>query len=152
MTFGASTDQAEAERVVDLAFDAGINFFDTADIYNKGRSEEMLGLALKNRRRQAVVATKFFNPMGPGPNDSGMSRVHIINSIEDSLKQLQMDYVDIYYIHHVDIQTPLEEMLRALDDLVHQGKVRYIACSNYQAWRLCEALWIRIRICEVHML
>ncbi len=142
MTFGASVDEAEAKRIVNLALDAGITFFDTADGYSLGRSEEILGQALKGRRREAVVATKFFNPMGPGPNDSGMSRVHVMNAIEDSLKRLQMDYVDVYYIHHVDVQTPLEEMLRALDDLVHEGKVRYIACSNYQAWRLCEALWV----------
>lgn len=141
MTFGRRTDEAESRRIVDLAFDAGINFFDTADGYGSGASEEILGRALKGRRRQTVVATKFFNPMGPGPNDSGMSRAHIMNAIEDSLRRLQMDYVDIYYIHHVDIQTPLEEMLRAVDDLVHQGKVRYIACSNYEAWRLSEALW-----------
>ena len=142
MAFGGSVDEAGAKSLVDLAFDAGINFFDTADGYSSGRSEEILGQALKGRRREAVVATKFFNPMGPGPNDSGMSRVHIMNAIEDSLRRLQMDHVDIYTIHHVDAQTPLEEMLRALDDLVHQGKVRYVACSNYQAWRLCEALWI----------
>ncbi len=142
MTFGYSTDEAEAKRIVDLAFDAGINFFDTADSYAGGQSEVLLGKALKGRRREAIVATKFFNPMGPGPNDSGMSRVHIMQAIEDSLRRLQMDYVDIYYIHHVDEETPLEEMLRALDDLVHQGKVRYIACSNYEAWRLMEALWI----------
>jgi aryl-alcohol dehydrogenase-like predicted oxidoreductase len=142
MTFGASVEEAEAIGIVNLALDGGINLFDTADAYNGGRSEEMLGKALKGRRREAVVATKFFNPMGPGPNDSGMSRVHIMHAIADSLRRLQMDYVDIAYIHHVDEQTPLEEMLRAMDDLVHQGKVRYIACSNYQAWRLSEALWI----------
>jgi len=142
MTFGQKTDEDEARRMVDLAIDAGVTFFDTADGYGHGASEMILGRALKGRRRDAVVATKFFNPMGPGPNDSGMSRVHIMNAIEDSLRRLQMDHVDIYYIHHVDIQTPLEEMLRALDDLVHQGKVRYIACSNYQAWRLSEALWL----------
>jgi aryl-alcohol dehydrogenase-like predicted oxidoreductase len=142
MTFGGSVDQAGAKRIVDLALDAGINFIDTADGYGKGLSEEYLGKALVGKRRQAVVATKFFNPMGPGPNDSGMSRVHVINALEDSLKRLQMDYVDIYYIHHVDQETPIEEMLRAMDDLVHQGKVRYIACSNYQAWRLSEAIWL----------
>jgi aryl-alcohol dehydrogenase-like predicted oxidoreductase len=142
MTFGASTDEDEAMRIVNLAFDAGINFFDSADGYSLGRAEEILGKTLKGRRREAVVATKFFNPMGSGPNDSGMSRVHIMNAIEDSLRRLQMDHVDIYYIHHVDVQTPLEEMLRAMDDLVRQGKVRYTACSNYQAWRLSEALWI----------
>ena len=141
MTFGHGTDETEARRMVDLAFDAGINFFDTADGYAGGNSEVMLGNALKARRRDAIVATKFFNPMGPGPNDSGMSRVHIFQALEDSLRRLQMDYVDIYYIHHVDTQTPLEEMLRALDDLVRAGKVRYIACSNYEAWRLMEALW-----------
>ena len=141
MTFGHGTDEAEAKRMVDLSFDAGVNFFDTANSYAEGQSEILLGKALKGQRRDAVVATKFFNPMGSGPNDSGMSRVHIMQAIEDSLERLQMDYVDLYYIHHVDSQTPLDEMLRALDDLVHQGKVRYIACSNYQAWRLSEALW-----------
>lgn len=142
MTFGYSTQEAEARRIVDLACEAGVNFFDTANNYGSGQSEALLGRALKGRRRGAVVATKFFNPMGPGPNESGMSRVHIMNAVEDSLRRLEMDHVDIYYIHHVDIQTPLEEMLRALDDLVRQGKVRYIGCSNYPAWRLCDALWI----------
>ena len=142
MTFGHGTDQTESERMVHLAMDAGVNFFDTANSYGEGESEVLLGKALKNRRRDAIIATKFFNPMGKGPNDSGMSRVHIMQAIDDSLKRLQMDYVDIYYIHHVDTQTPLDEMLKALDDLVRQGKVRYTACSNYQAWRLSEALWI----------
>ena len=142
MTFGHSTDEREAKRIVDLAFDAGINFFDTADSYGGGESEVITGKALKGRRRDAVIATKFFNPMGPGPNDSGMSRVRIMNAVEDSLQRMQTDYIDLYYIHHVDTQTPLDEMLRALDDLVRQGKVRYTACSNYQAWRLMEALWI----------
>ncbi len=142
MTFGHGADEAESERMVHLAWDAGVNFFDTANSYGGGESEVLLGKALKDRRRDAIVATKFFNPMGKGPNDSGMSRVHIMQAIDDSLKRLQMEYVDIYYIHHVDTQTPLEEMLRALDDLVHQGKVRYTACSNYQAWRLSEALWL----------
>ena len=142
MTFGHGADEAESERMVHLAWDAGVNFFDTANSYGGGESEVLLGKALKGRRRDAIVATKFFNPMGSGPNDSGMSRVHIMQAIDDSLKRLQMEYVDIYYIHHVDTQTPLEEMLRALDDLVHQGKVRYTACSNYQAWRLSETLWL----------
>jgi aryl-alcohol dehydrogenase-like predicted oxidoreductase len=142
MTFGHGTEEPEATRMVDLALDAGVNFFDTADGYGDGASEEMLGRALKGRRRDAIVATKFFNPMGPGPNDSGMSRVRIMQAIDDSLTRLGMDYVDLYYIHHVDKQTPLEEMLRALEDLVRVGKVRYIACSNYQAWRLSEAMWI----------
>ncbi len=142
MTFGHGTDETEAKRIVDLAFDAGVNFFDTANSYGGGESEILLGKALTGRRREAIVATKFANPMGPGPNDSGMSRVHIMQAVEDSLRRLQMDYVDLYYIHHLDVQTPLEEMLTALDDLVRQGKVRYIACSNYEAWRLMEAMWI----------
>lgn len=142
MTFGHGADEAESQRMVDLALEAGVNFFDTANSYGNGQSEVFLGKALKGKRRDVIVATKFFNPMGPGPNDSGMSRVHIMNAIDDSLRRLNMDYVDLYYIHHVDIQTPLEEMLRALDDLVRHGKVRYTACSNYQAWRLCDALWL----------
>ena len=133
MTLGAGVDEAQAKRMVDLCLDSGVNFFDTANSYAAGQSEVLLGKALKGRRRGVIVATKFFNPMGSGPNDSSMSRVHILNAIEDSLKRLQTDYIDIYYIHHVDVQTPLEEMLRALDDLVHQGKVRYFGCSNYQA-------------------
>lgn len=142
MTFGHGTDQSEANRIVDLAREAGVNFFDTANTYGNGQSEIMLGNALKGKRRDAIVATKFFNPMGAAPNDSGMSRVHIMQAIDDSLRRLQMEYVDLYYIHHVDTQTPLDEMLRALDDLVRMGKVRYTACSNYEAWRLMEALWI----------
>ena len=142
MTFGHGTGEAESRRIVDAAIDAGVNFFDTANSYGEGESEVLLGKALEGRRDDAVVATKFFNPMGSGPNDSGMSRLHIMQAVEASLRRLRMDYVDLYYIHHVDTQTPLEEMLRTLDDLVHQGKVRYTACSNYQAWRLCEALWI----------
>ena len=141
MTFGRSADQSESGKMVDLALDSGVNFFDTANSYAEGESEVLLGKALKGKRQGTVVATKFFNPMGPGPNDSGMSRFHIMQAIEESLRRLGMDYVDVYYIHHVDVQTPLEEMLRALDDLVHQGKVRYIACSNYEAWRLCDSLW-----------
>lgn len=142
MTFGHGTDAAEADRMVNTCLDAGVTFFDTANGYNNGESEIMLGRALSGRRRDAVIATKVFNAMGPGPNDSGMSRVHIMNAVEDSLRRLGTDVIDIYYIHHVDVQTPLEEMLRAFDDLVRQGKIRYPACSNYEAWRLMEALWI----------
>ena len=142
MTFGHGTSEADAKRMVDRAFDLGINFFDTANSYADAQSEVFLGKALAKRRRDAVVATKFYNPMGPGPNDSGMSRYHIMQAVDDSLARLDMDHVDLFYIHHVDRQTPIEEMLRALDDLVRSGKVRYIACSNYEAWRLMEALWI----------
>ena len=142
MTFGHGTNLADAKKMVDICFDNGINFFDTADAYGGGESEVMLGKALHKRRREAVVASKFFNPMGPGINDSGMSRVRIMHAIEDSLRRLDTDYLDLYYIHHVDIETPMEEMLRAMHDLVQQGKVRYIACSNYSAWRLATALGI----------
>ena len=142
MTFGHGTEEAEAERIVRTALDAGVMFFDRANGYADGDSETMLGRALRGRRREAVIATKVFNPMGPGPNDSGMSRVHILRAVEDSLRRLGTDHIDLYYIHHVDVQAPFEEMLRAFDDLVRQGKVRYTACSNYEAWRLMEALWI----------
>jgi len=142
MTFGHGTSEADSKAMVDRALDAGVNFFDTANSYADAQSEVFLGRALRGRRDRAVVATKFYNPMGSGPNDSGMSRYHIMNALEASLRRLAMDHVDVYYIHHVDQQTPIEEMLRALDDLVHQGKVRYVACSNYEAWRLMEALWI----------
>jgi len=142
MTFGHGTDEATAKQMVDMAFEAGINFFDTANTYGAGQSEIITGKALGSRRREVVLATKLFNPTGPGPNDSGLSRVHIMNSVEDSLRRLQTDWIDIYYMHHVDTQTPLDETLRALDDLVRAGKVRYIACSNYEAWRTMEALWI----------
>ena len=142
MTFGHNTDEPEATRIVDLAIDAGINFFDTANSYAGSASETILGKALRGRRGNAVVATKFFNPMGGDVNSSGTSRFHLMHAVEDSLRRLQVDYIDIYYIHHVDAQTPLEETLRALDDLVREGKVRYTACSNFEAWRLMEAMWL----------
>ncbi len=142
MTFGNGADQEEATTMVNAAFEAGVTFFDTANSYVGGTSETMLGVALKGKREDAVIASKFFNPMGHRPNDSGMSRLHIKQQIEGSLKRLQTDYIDLYYIHHVDHQTPLEEMLRALDDLVRDGKILYTACSNFEAWRLMEALWI----------
>jgi aryl-alcohol dehydrogenase-like predicted oxidoreductase len=144
MTFGNGADEAEARRMVDTAFAAGVNFFDTANAYVGGVSETMLGTALKGRRSDAVVASKVFNPMGGRANDSGMSRLHIMQAVEDSLRRLQTDYLDLYYIHHVDHQTPLDEMLRAFDDLVRQGKVLYTGCSNYEAWRLMKALSIDI--------
>lgn len=142
MLFGNTTNESEANKILDMSFDAGINFIDTADGYANGESENILGRALKERRKEIILATKFFNPMGSGPNDSGMSRVYIMRAVEASLKRLKTDYLDVYYIHHVDVQTPLEEMLYALNDLVHQGKVRYLACSNYEAWRLATALGI----------
>ncbi len=142
MTFGHSTEQDEAQRIVDAALDAGVNFFDTANNYGNGQSEVLLGRALRGRRRQAVIATKFFNPFGEGPNDSGTSRVAIMNAVDDSLERLGVEHIDVYYVHHLDVETPTEETIEALDDLVRSGKVRYIACSNYPAWRLCDAWWI----------
>jgi len=142
MTFGHTTDEAEAGEIVDAALDAGVNFFDCANTYAKGRAEEILGKLLEGRRHDAVIATKGFNPVGPGPNDSGASRLHIIRAVEDSLRRLQTDHIDVYYLHHTDYETPLDETLRALDDLLRDGKIRYIACSNFEAWRLMEAIWI----------
>jgi len=141
MTFGHGADAGEAGRILDACLDAGVNFLDTANAYNNGESESMLGGLLVGRRRRVVLASKVFNPMGPGPNDSGGSRAHIMQAVEDSLRRLGTDYLDIYYLHHVDHETPLEESLRALDDLVRQGKIRYGAVSNYEAWRLMESLW-----------
>ena len=142
MTFGNGADQDETTRMVHAALDAGVNFIDTANAYVWGKSETMLGVALKGKRHQAVVASKVFNPMGPGPNDSGGSRLHIKQEIEASLKRLQTDYIDVHYIHHVDHQTQIEETLRAFEDLVREGKILYTACSNFEAWRLIDSLWI----------
>ena len=142
MTFGNGADRTEAENMLSLAFDAGVNFIDTANSYNNGTAETILGELLGDRRHEVVLATNVFNPMGGGPNQSGMSRLHIMRAIDESLRRLKTDYIDLYYIHHVDVQTPLDEMLRAFDDLITAGKMRYAACSNYEAWRLMEALWI----------
>lgn len=142
MTFGNGADQDGATKMVNTALDAGLTFFDTANSYVGGISETMLGVALKGKRHDAVIASKFFNPVGPQPNDSGTSRGHIKQQIEASLKRLQTDYIDVYFVHHVDRETPLEETLRALDDLVRDGKILYTACSNFEAWRLMEALWL----------
>ncbi|MFW6252726.1 MAG: aldo/keto reductase [bacterium] len=141
MTFGYSTDERESGRIVQSALDAGVTFFDTANTYAAGASERILGTVLGEKRKDVVVATKFFNPFGPGPNDSGVSRHAIYTAVTDSLSRLGTDYIDLYYVHHVDTQVEPEETLRALDDLVRTGKVRYIACSNYPAWRVCDSLW-----------
>jgi aryl-alcohol dehydrogenase-like predicted oxidoreductase len=130
-----------ARRQIGLARDAGVNLFDTADIYSNGLSEEILGKALGADRDQVLVATKVRLPMGDGPNDAGLSRHHIIRSAEASLRRLGTDYIDLYQVHEWDGQTPLEETLQALDDLMRSGKVRYIGCSNYAAWHLMKALW-----------
>jgi aryl-alcohol dehydrogenase-like predicted oxidoreductase len=149
-TFGWTTDQKVSEAVLDAYVEAGGNFIDTADVYSRwapgnkgGESETVLGTWLASRKNRAAVliATKVMGPMGPGPNDSGLSRTHIMEGVEASLRRLKTDYIDLYQAHWDDKETPLEETLRAFDDLVHQGKVRYLGCSNYQAWRLTRALW-----------
>lgn len=135
-------EQPEADKLVGMAWDGGINFFDTADVYSEGRSEELLGRALGARRPQVILATKVRGRMGEGPNDVGLSRHHILRACEASLQRLGTDYIDLYQVHSFDPRTPLEESLRALDDLVRQGKVRYIGASNFAGWQLMKALAI----------
>lgn len=142
LTFGGQADEKESRRIVDTAWDAGINFFDTANVYTETLSEKFLGEALKGRRDRAVIATKVRGRMGPGVNDVGLSRKHIMDAVDASLTRLQTDYIDLYQVHSWDADTPLEETLRALDDLVRQGKVRYIGCSNFAGWQLTKSLWI----------
>jgi aryl-alcohol dehydrogenase-like predicted oxidoreductase len=150
MTFGGegmmamvgNTQEAEADRLVGICIEGGINFFDTADAYSNGRSEEILGHALRDKRHDVVLATKAWGRMGKGPNDLGASRLHVVQACEASLRRLKTDYIDLYQIHAFDGLTPLEETLRALDDLVGAGKVRYIGCSNYAGWQLMKALAI----------
>lgn len=134
--------QEAANNLVARVLDAGINFFDTANVYSEGESEKMLGKALDKRRQEVVVATKVQGRMGPGANEIGLSRGHIMQAVEDSLTRLGTDYIDLYQIHGFDQLTPIEETMRALDDLVHSGKVRYIGCSNLAAWQLMKSLWI----------
>jgi aryl-alcohol dehydrogenase-like predicted oxidoreductase len=151
MTFGdgrglfkaiSTVGQAEAEELVKTAIEGGINFFDTADNYTEGESEKILGQSLKNlgiARKDVVIATKVYSRVGPGRNDAGASRGHIMDGVEASLRRLQTDHIDLYQIHGNDSVTPLEETIRALDTLVRQGKVRYIGCSNWQAWKIAKA-------------
>ena len=151
MQFGWTADESTAHTILDRAFDAGINFLDTADIYSRwvpgnpgGVSEEIIGRWLaKNpgRRDQIILASKVRGPMGAGPNDEGLSRKHIVSALEGSLQRLGVEAIDVYQLHYPDEQTPVEETLGALDDLVRQGRVRYIGCSNFTAWRLIQALW-----------
>src|SRR5918992_1367002 len=140
-----STDVKEATRLVDISIDAGVNLFDTADVYSQGLSEEILGKAIAGRRDKVLIATKATFKMGDGPNDIGSSRFHLIQACEASLRRLGTDYIDLYQLHGFDALTPLEETLGALDDLVRSGKVRYIGCSNYSAWHLMKALCISER-------
>ncbi len=137
--FGGKVDQADVNEIVHGALDAGINLIDTADVYTGGHSEETLGVALKGRWHQAVLATKFRSKTGDGPNDQGMSRYHLINAVEASLRRLQSDHIDLYQVHSWDDTTFIEETLRALDELVRSGKVRYVGASNFAAWQLSRA-------------
>ncbi len=141
MMFGGPTNEKDSIEIIHRSLDDGINFVDTADIYNAGESEVVIGKALNGRRDHVVLATKGRQVMGPGPNQSGGSRLHMMQALDDSLRRLNTDYVDIYYVHTPDYDVPAEELLRTMDDMVRSGRVRYIACSNYRAWRLCEALW-----------
>jgi aryl-alcohol dehydrogenase-like predicted oxidoreductase len=153
MTFGGegffapvgNTQVEEARRQIDISIEAGVNLFDTADVYSVGKSESILGQALGARRKDVLIATKVFGRMGERPNDVGLSRTHIIEACEASLRRLGTDYIDIYQAHCFDSLTPLEETLRAFDDLVRAGKVRYIGCSNYSGWHVMKALAISER-------
>ncbi|WAC70910.1 aldo/keto reductase [Roseateles sp. SL47] len=137
--------QEETQTIVSQALDAGINFIDTADVYGGGGSETVLGEALKLRRNEVVLATKLHARVGPGPNDVGQSRLHIMTALEQSLRRLQTDRIDLYQIHGFDPITPMEEVLRALDDAVRSGKVRYVGCSNLAAWQLMKAIGVAER-------
>jgi len=145
-SFGGRADEATSVGIVHHALDHGVNLIDTANVYTAGQSETIIGKAVRDRRHEAVIATKAGLKTGDGPNDSGSSRHHLFREIEGSLRRLQTDYIDLYQIHAFDPATPLDETLRALDDLVSQGKVRYIGCSNYDAWQLCKALWTSDRL------
>lgn len=138
MMFGGATETGTAERIVARAREAGVNFIDTADAYNAGRSEEVTGQAIRAERDRWVLATKLANPVGDGPNGGGLSRKWVIQAIEGSLARLGTDYVDIYYLHKEDHATPLHETVRAMGDLVRQGKIRYFGLSNYRGWRVAE--------------
>ncbi len=153
-TFGGSgeifrawgaTDVAEATRLVDICLDAGVNLFDTADIYSSGMSEEILGKAVAGRRASVLISTKGSFRSGTGPNDSGSSRHHLTDAIHSSLKRLNTDYIDIYQLHGFDVATPVEETLATLNDMVRAGKIRYIGCSNFSGWHLMKSLAVSDR-------
>ncbi|NLF79387.1 MAG: aldo/keto reductase [Chloroflexi bacterium] len=146
MTFGKESDEKASFEIMDRYLEAGGNFIDTADVYNAGVSEEIVGRWLKDHRREIVLATKFRHRTDPGPNGLGASRYHIMHAAEDSLRRLNVDAIDLYQIHIWDSATPLEETLRALDDLVRQGKVRYLGVSNFAGWQLATALGISARL------
>ena len=138
-------DATRATRLVDICLDAGANLFDSSNAYSRGQAEEILGQALKGRRHQALISTKGTFRTGPGPNDLGSSRHHLINAVEGSLRRLGTDYIDLYQLHGFDAVTPLEEALGTLDDLVRAGKIRYIGCSNFSGWHLMKSLAVSDR-------
>ena len=135
-----ATDVSEARRLIDVCLDAGLNFFDTADVYSAGASEEILGKALEGRRNEVLISTKATFTMGRGPNDKGSSRHHLVRACEASLKRLGTDYIDLYFMHAYDALTPVEETLRALDDLIRAGKIGYLGCSNFSGWHVMKSL------------
>jgi aryl-alcohol dehydrogenase-like predicted oxidoreductase len=139
--FGMRIDQGATDRVVGAAIEAGINFFDTADVYGGSQSEVMLGKALGEKRKDVIVATKFAMPMGPSPYQRGGSRRYVLSAVEASLRRLGTDYIDLYQMHAPDPDTPIEETLDALDDLVRAGKARYVGCSNFSGWQIADAHW-----------
>jgi aryl-alcohol dehydrogenase-like predicted oxidoreductase len=139
--FGWWADEATSAVVINSALEAGINFIDTADVYDHGHSEEYIGRSLKGKRQRVIIATKFGYPMGEGPNEKGGSRHYVFQAVDNSLKRLQTDYIDLYYMHGPDTSTPIAETLSALDSVVKSGKVRYIGCSNFSAWQVNDALW-----------
>ena len=142
MTFGSQVDEAAAHRIVDRCLEAGVNFFDTANVYNGGASEEIVGKAFRGRRDQIVLASKVRGKMGDGADQVGLSRAAIQRAVEESLRRLQTDYLDLYYLHQPDYAVPLDESLEAMERLVQQGKVRYPASSNYSGWQVCQMQWI----------
>ena len=142
MTLGKPLDQSGTNQIIDRCLDAGINFFDTANMYNAGMAETLLGEALKGRRDKVVLASKVFFKMGDSPDQQGLSRKAILRAINETLSRLQTDYLDLYYLHAPDHTVPIEESLEAMDTLVRQGKVRYPACSNYAGWEVVEMLWL----------
>jgi aryl-alcohol dehydrogenase-like predicted oxidoreductase len=146
MTFGGATDAETAERIIAKAREAGVNFIDTADQYNDGRAEEITGRAIAKERDRWVLATKLCNPMGPGPNQRGLSRKWVMAAVEASLRRLGTDYIDLYYLHKEDHGTPLEETIRAMGDLVRQGKIRYFGVSNHRSWRIAEICNLAARL------
>lgn len=140
-----STEVAEAKRLVSICLEHGVNFFDTANVYSKGRSEEVLGAALAGHRNEVLIGTKASFPMGDGPNDLGSSRYSLIRACEDSLRRLGTDHIDVYWMHGFDATTPVEETLSTLDNLVRSGKIRYIGCSNFSGWHLMKSLSVSER-------